>query len=64
MVLDGRKIWSLALREEQSLRVFKYSVLRNVFCPKVEELRGHWRKLHNEELQDLYCSHDIIKLIK
>jgi hypothetical protein len=42
------------LREERRLRVFENRVLRRVFGPKRDELRGEWRKLHNEELNDLY----------
>jgi len=44
------------LREERRLRVFENRVLRRVFGPKRDELTGEWRKLHNEELNDVYCS--------
>jgi len=45
--------WSLTLREEHGLRVFENRVLRRIFGPKRNEVRGEWRKLHNEELNDL-----------
>jgi hypothetical protein len=45
------------LREERGLRVFVNRVLGRVFGPKRAEVTGEWRKLHNEELSDLYCSH-------
>jgi hypothetical protein len=44
------------LREERRLMVFENRVLRRTFGPKGEEVTGEWRKLHNEELNDLYCS--------
>jgi hypothetical protein len=47
-------IWSLTLREERRLRVFETGVLRRIFGPKRGEVTGEWRKLHNEELHDLY----------
>jgi hypothetical protein len=43
------------LREEHRLRVFENSVLREIFGPRRDEVTGEWRKLHNEELNDLYC---------
>jgi hypothetical protein len=46
----------LALREERRLRVFESRVLRGIFRPKGEEVKGEWRKLHDEELYGLYCS--------
>jgi len=54
IVLYGCETWSLILREEQRLRVFENRVLRRVFGPKRDEVTGEWRKLHNEELSDLY----------
>ena len=45
--------WSLTSREERRLRVFENMVLRGIFGPKRDEVRGEWRKLHNEELNDL-----------
>jgi hypothetical protein len=52
--LYGCEAWSLTLREERRLRVFENRVLRRVFGPKRDEVTGKWRKLHNEELNDLY----------
>jgi hypothetical protein len=54
VVLYGYETWSLILREECRLRVFENRVLRRVFVPKRDEVTGEWRKLHNEELSDLY----------
>ena len=54
VVLYGCETWSLTLREERRLRVFDNRVLRRVFGPKRDEVTGEWRKLHNEELNDLY----------
>jgi hypothetical protein len=56
--------WSLILREEHRLRVFENKVLRSIFGPKRDEVTGGWRKLHNEELRDLYSSPSIIRIIK
>jgi len=50
--------------EERRLRVSENRVLRRVFGPKRDEVRGEWRKLHNEELNDLYSSPDIVRVIK
>jgi hypothetical protein len=47
-----------------ALRMFENKVLRRLFGPKRDEVKGDWRKLHNEELHNLYCSSDIIRLIK
>jgi hypothetical protein len=63
-VLYGCETSSLNLREEYRLRVFENSVLRKRFRPRREEVTGDWRGLHNEELNDLYSSPDIIRVIK
>jgi hypothetical protein len=63
-VLYGCETWSLTLREEHRLRVFENRVLRRIFEPKMDEVRGEWRKLHNEELHILYPTPDIISQIK
>jgi len=55
VVLYGCETWSLTLREERRLKVFENMVLRKVFGSKRDEVTGEWRKLHNEELNDL-CS--------
>jgi hypothetical protein len=64
VVLYGCETWSLTLREEHRLRVFENSVLRRIFGPKKDEVTGKRRKLHNEELRDLYSSPSIIRIIK
>ena len=46
------------------LRVFENRVLRRIFGPKRDEVKEEWRKLHNEELNDLYCSPNIFRVIK
>jgi hypothetical protein len=51
----------MLLREEHRLRVFESRVLRRIFGPKRDEVTGEWRKLHNEELHNLYSSPDIIR---
>jgi hypothetical protein len=64
VVLYGCETWSLALREEHRLRVFEDRVLRRISGPKREEVTGGWRKLHNEELHNLYSSPSIIRMIE
>jgi hypothetical protein len=54
LVLYGRETWSFTLREEHILRLFEDRVLRKIFGPKRGEVTGEWRRLHNEELNDLY----------
>jgi len=63
-VVYGCETWSLALREELRLRVFENRVLRRVFGPMWDEVTGEWRKLHHEELNDLYSSPTIVWMIK
>jgi hypothetical protein len=64
VVLYGCGTWSLILRKEHRLRVFENRVLGRVFGPKRDEVTGDWRKLHNEELHNLYSSPNIIRMIK
>jgi hypothetical protein len=52
------------LREEQRLRVFENKMLWRMFGPKRDEVTREWRKLHNEELQDMYSSPSIVREIK
>jgi hypothetical protein len=54
VVLYGCEICSLTLREGHRLGVFESRVLRRIFGPRRDEVTGEWRKLHNEELHDLY----------
>jgi hypothetical protein len=61
VVLYGYKTWSWTLLEECRLRVFEDRVLRRIFGPRRNEVTGECRKLHNEELNDLYCSGDKIE---
>jgi hypothetical protein len=56
VVLCGCEIWFLTLREERRLRVIENTVLRRIFGPKGEEVVGGWRRMHNEELHNLYAS--------
>jgi hypothetical protein len=64
VVLYGCETWSLTLREEHTLRVFENRVLRRIFGPKWDGVTGGWRKLHNEELRDLYSSPSIIRIVE
>ena len=52
------------MRDERTLSKFENGVLRGIFGPEKDEVTGKWRKLHNEELNDLYCSHYIVRVIK
>ena len=61
---NGCETWSVTLKEERRLRVFENTVLRRMFGPRRDEVTRDWRKLHNEELNDLYCSPNILRVIK
>jgi hypothetical protein len=56
--------WSLILNKEWRLRVFGNKALRRIFGPKKEEVVGAWRKLHYEQLHNLHCSRNVIRVIK
>ena len=58
------KTWSLTLREERKLRVFENMVLRRIFGPRRDEVTREWRRLHNEEVNDLYSPPNIARVIK
>ena len=62
--MNGCETWSLALMEERRLRVLENRVQRRIFWFKRDEVIGEWRKLHNEELNDLYSSSNIVREIK
>jgi hypothetical protein len=64
VVLYGCETWSLTVREEHKLRLFENRVLRRIFGPKRDGVKGGWRKLYNEELYNLYSSPSIIRIIK
>jgi len=64
VALYGCETWSLTLRKERRLRVFEKRVLMRIFGPKRHEVTGEWRKLCNEELNDLYCSSNTVRVIK
>ena len=64
VVLYGCETWSLTLREERKLRLFENLVLRRIFGPRMDEVTGEWRRLHNEELNDLYSSPNIVRVKK
>ena len=64
VVLYGCETWSLTLREERMLRVLVNMVLRRIFGPKRGEVTGEWKKRHNKELNDLYSSSHIFRVIK
>jgi len=64
VVLYGCETWSLILREERRLRVFENRVLRRVFGPRRDEVTEEGRKLHKEELGDLYSLPNIVRVVK
>jgi hypothetical protein len=63
-VLYGCETWSLTLREERRLGVFENRVLRRIFGCKWNGVTGKWRKIHNEELNGLNCTPNIVRAIK
>jgi hypothetical protein len=64
VVLYGCETWSLTLREERRLRVYENKMLRGIFGPKGDEVKREWRKLRNEELNDLYRSPNVVRVKK
>jgi hypothetical protein len=64
VVLYGCETWSLTSREEYRLRVFENRMLRRIYDPMRVEVTGGWRKLHNEELHNLYSTPDIRRMMK
>ena len=64
VVLYGCDTWSLTLWEERKLRVFENMVLRRIFGHRSDKVTGEWRRLHNEELNDLSSSPNIMRVIK
>ena len=64
LVLHGCETWSRILGEKRRLRVFESKMLRKIYGPKRVEVTGESRKLHNEKLNDLYCTPNNDRLIK
>ena len=64
VVFYGCEAWSLTAREERKLRVFHNMVLRRIFGPRMDEVTVEWRRLHNEELNSLHTSPNIVPVIK
>ena len=64
VVLYGCETWPLTLREERKLRVFENMVLKRIFGPRRDQVTEEWRRLHNEDLNDLYASPNIVLVIK
>jgi hypothetical protein len=65
VVSYGCETWSLTLREEhKTRRMFESRVLRRIFGTKGDDISGNWRKLHNEELHNLYSSPSVIRMLK
>jgi len=63
-ILYGCETLSLTMKGEHRMRLFENRVLRRIFRPKRDKITGEWRKLHNEELNDLYSSPNIVQVIK
>jgi hypothetical protein len=64
VILYGCKTWSLPLKEEHRLKIFENRILNTIFEPKRDEVTGVSRKLHNEELHNLFSSPSLIRMIK
>jgi hypothetical protein len=67
IIIISRRVpygWSLTLRKQHRLRVFENRVLRRIFALRRDEVTRYWRKLHNEELHNVYSPPDIIRIIK
>jgi len=64
VVFYGYEMWSLTLREKQRLWLFENRVLSRIFGPKRDEVTREWLQLHNEDLNDLYSSANIVRVIK
>jgi hypothetical protein len=64
VVLYGYETWSVTLRVDRRLRMFENRVLRRILWPMRNEVTGEWRRLHSEELYNLYSSPTIILVIK
>jgi hypothetical protein len=64
VALFGCETWPLILIDERRLRVFEDMVLRRIFRFMLDVVTGEWRKLHNEQLNGLYCAPNIVRIIK
>ena len=64
VVLYGYETWPITLREERRMKVSENRVLRKIFGAERYDLTREWRKLHDVELNDLYCSPNIVRVIK
>jgi hypothetical protein len=64
VVLYGSETWPLTLRKGHTLKMFERKVLRTIFGPKRDEIVEGWRKLHNDELHNLYSTPKINRMIK
>jgi hypothetical protein len=63
VVLRGCETWSLTLRKKSRLRMYENKVLRTISGSRRDEVTGEWRKLHNEDLNDLHSSPNIFRVI-